>query len=1004
MDALFGISMNTIMYVLVGALAVSLGSVAYVGLRHRILVVMGLRNIPRRVAQSTLIVLGLMLSTLIISAAFTTGDTVDRSISSDAYKLMGHVDESLQPGAERASGSFDDHRGPASSGREIPGDDYRAFLAAMDQARLEDVDGYMGVLYEEVPVVNPAARLSEPLVTFVGLDADRAAGFPDVVSAATGEVVDVAALGPEEIFVNQSAADQLEVKPGDTLQVWVQNQPHDFRVADVVQDRLLTGTRSSELREGLVTRLDTLHRLFGHESVDFIAISNTGGVRDTLGLTAKVEAEVRALVQRAGLDMDFGNSKKDGVDLAETLGNFMTTFFLVLGLFSIGAGILLIIMIFVMLAAERKPEMGMARAVGMKRWHLVQMFMAEGTAYNILSAMVGAGLGILVAFAMAYLMAAIFSQFGISIRPHVTLRTFVISYSLGVVLTFVTVTFASWRVSKLNIVRAIRDLPEPSGRRMGWRGLAFWVILTLFGAFLFVTGMRSDSAFPFALGFSLVGAGVAVILRFLRLPDRPVFTAMGLLLLVVWALVAGNRLESVVGPLTGGIEMFFLSGVAMVTASTFVLIYNADLVLAVVSRVGGVFGTILPALKTAIAYPLNSKFRTGMTLAMISLVVFALTMMSTMNFNFDKLFLSDSARGGWDVLVQENGNNPVGDLAGALRAAGSPVPDAFRAVGRVSFAGGRASSEVRGAEATKFEPYQVQGVDDGFIDGGHVPLEARARGYDSPEAVWQALKTSDSVALIDAFAVRRGFGNDEFIATGIPEGQEVFDPVTLTVRDPVSGRTKDVQIVGVISFGSSSTFRGVFLSDDAFRQVFGEPELSWYYVGLKDPRQSARVAKQIESTLLTVGVQADSIKERADRDQALSRNFFYLMQGFMGLGLFVGIAAVGVIAFRTVVERRQQIGMLRAIGYKRSTVALSFLMESSFVTLLGILSGVALALWLAYFLVTSSDFPGDGKAYYVPWTQLLIIGGFTFAASLLMTLIPSRQAASIPVAEALRYE
>ena len=38
---------------------------------------------------------------------------------------------------------------------------------------------------------------------------------------------------------------------------------------------------------------------------------------------------------------------------------------------------------------------------------------------------------------MAYGMAAIFSEFGISIKPSVTLRTFVISYSLGVVLTFV---------------------------------------------------------------------------------------------------------------------------------------------------------------------------------------------------------------------------------------------------------------------------------------------------------------------------------------------------------------------------------------------------------------------------------------------------------------------------------------------------------------------------------------------------------------------------------------
>ena len=51
----------------------------------------------------------------------------------------------------------------------------------------------------------------------------------------------------------------------------------------------------------------------------------------------------------------------------------------------------------------------------------------------------------------------------------------------------------------------------------------------------------------------------------------------------------------------------------------------------------------------------------------------------------------------------------------------------------------------------------------------------------------------------------------------------------------------------------------------------------------------------------------------------------------MGLGLVVGIAALAVVASRAVVERRQQIGMLRAIGYQRGMVALSFLFESGFI-------------------------------------------------------------------------
>ena len=65
-----------------------------------------------------------------------------------------------------------------------------------------------------------------------------------------------------------------------------------------------------------------------------------------------------------------------------------------LGLFSIAAGVMLIFLIFVMLAAERKAEMGMARAVGAQRRHLVQSFVAEGIAYAVLAGVVGAALGV----------------------------------------------------------------------------------------------------------------------------------------------------------------------------------------------------------------------------------------------------------------------------------------------------------------------------------------------------------------------------------------------------------------------------------------------------------------------------------------------------------------------------------------------------------------------------------------------------------------------------------
>lgn len=102
MDELFGLSMNTIMLVLLAVLGVALVSIGYVVVRNRIMFLIGLRNIPRRIAQTVLIVVGLMLSTLIISAAFTTGDTVDTSITNQTLNILGHVDEIVLPRSQGA--------------------------------------------------------------------------------------------------------------------------------------------------------------------------------------------------------------------------------------------------------------------------------------------------------------------------------------------------------------------------------------------------------------------------------------------------------------------------------------------------------------------------------------------------------------------------------------------------------------------------------------------------------------------------------------------------------------------------------------------------------------------------------------------------------------------------------------------------------------------------------------------------------------------------------------
>jgi putative ABC transport system permease protein len=105
------------------------------------------------------------------------------------------------------------------------------------------------------------------------------------------------------------------------------------------------------------------------------------------------------------------------------------------------------------------------------------------------------------------------------------------------------------------------------------------------------------------------------------------------------------------------------------------------------------------------------------------------------------------------------------------------------------------------------------------------------------------------------------------------------------------------------------------------------------------------------------------------------------------------------------VERRQQIGILRAIGFSRANITLSFMLESAFIALLGIINGVWLALLLAQRILQSDQFSTAGfTTFYVPWLQIAIMSVLVFVAAVLTTLIPSRQASSMPIAEAIRYE
>ncbi len=555
--------------------------------------------------------------------------------------------------------------------------------------------------------------------------------------------------------------------------------------------------------------------------------------------------------------------------------------------------------------------------------------------------------------------------------------------------------------------------------RLAWPYfLQGWLALLL-GLLLIRVGTSADQAAPFRIGVSLAILGIGLMARIglrktsmrAESADRLAFTATGMLMVVFWVLPFSS-LRAVAGELDAGPEMFFISGVAMVAATVWTVMNNSDLLLKGLTAIFGRAGRLRPVVITAVAYPMSAKFRTGLTLAMFALVIFTLIVVSILT---EALGTSSEninlATGNWDIESRVNSTTPIDDINSAIEKSELLSAADFDAIGGYT----TVPIEARqvGAKDGRWRFYAARAANDAFFDSTGHRLRLIAEGYGPTEAdVWQALKDNPRLAVVDVSVVptRGGFddGLVDFELEGLHYEDDSMSPIEIEVRDPLTGSIFQTTVIGVLdvqtdNFGNMGL--GMITSkanlDDAI--PFPVP-ITTYRFRVAEGVDTARVARDLDVAFRENGLESDELRQVVEDQRAASKAFNNLFTGYMGMGLMVGIAALGVISLRAVVERRQQIGVLRAIGYRRRMIQLSFLMESSFIALLGIAIGVGLGTILSYNIVNDLRDNIETIRFKIPWIQIGVIVAIAYLFSLLTTFLPARQASRIYPAEALRYE
>jgi len=792
--------------------------------------------------------------------------------------------------------------------------------------------------------------------------------------------------------------------------------------------------------------------------------------------------------------------KADAVVFAQTGGLLAASALLGVSFFSLAVGVLLIFLIFVMLAAERRSEMGMSRAVGLKRRHLTQMFLFEGTAYTLGASAIGVLAGVLVGRLMIGVLSSIFTdQYkGLELSYHVEWPSLVVSASLGILLTFLVVAFSAYRISRLNIVAAIRDLDESESRDTGmgrmftgvfagiWsagkqllRGhpavflhrvtlgtlgalTTFWWALFKRGPMtialgtvlvLLSTATHVEVVYDAGVSLIIVGAGLTVrwilSIAHLRsaLASRIGFTAAALGLLLYWGRPFGRvetrlHIDGAVqlSKLQGGPEVFALSALMVLLGAIWLVMYNSDLLIRGVMFFTARVGNLAPVTRTSMAYPMATKFRTGMAVAMFAIVTFMIVYMSmfkdVLTQNFGQV---DQASGGWQIVAgspdmnfqQDRNTSFPTDVAAQVRS-DRALSGELKGVGWENQSIGVVvhqvgpDGRVAAANQQDVRGFPVHVVDDGYLAVTGFALQSRAAGYSSDRAVWDTVRNNTGYAVIDKSSLDSQNGNAAAIK-GVKPTDTTFRPLQVQLAGGAEKQGAAAQkpwTVTIIGFLSPSTWNGIYVSTrtamDSGRFAPTEvppsrpaaitltnllPPLTptGYYFALK-PGVDVNKAR-LDLGRMLVKDQLEPVVVADQLAQALSGiiTLLNLLTGFLALGLIVGIAGLGVISTRAVVERWQQIGMLRALGYRRSLVQRSFLMESSFIAVLGLAIGSLVGLWQSYrFFVTDKTF--GTVVFHVPVVEIGLILAGAYLATLLTTYLPSRAAARVAPAEALRYE
>ncbi|HWQ63483.1 MAG TPA: FtsX-like permease family protein [Methanospirillum sp.] len=256
---------------------------------------------------------------------------------------------------------------------------------------------------------------------------------------------------------------------------------------------------------------------------------------------------------------------------------------------------------------------------------------------------------------------------------------------------------------------------------------------------------------------------------------------------------------------------------------------------------------------------------------------------------------------------------------------------------------------------------------------------------------------TDSIILGTTLAGNQDKTKDKSESLG---GPQVGDQVLVTFNN---GETRNLRVKGILSSGVYGIDQYGFITLREMEGALGTHDKA-SSVLVRMTRNGNEESDKLRLMEFGVSEQVRTYDEKSSSAVKDAVTAFGIINGIStGVSLVIAMVVTFIVVYINTINKRRQIGILKAIGIHKNTIVLSYLFQVMFMAAWGCIFGLILAFMLvAYLNIHPLVFPG-GAVYPMveaePFIRSIIL---LFLVSLISGFIPSYQTSKEPILDAIR--